>query len=140
MNSACPVLIIHAGKYLLPTKNWKILLLKKISPERYLWFRFIENQEDEEMGIEASSIPEALQHAHTQWKHLSFRLIHCGFLYTLPERDEHGINALFHQMATSYLSPNGVFFEEDLGHMCHVQNASKEALNLLKNLGRVVTR
>ena len=60
--------------------------------------------------------------------------MHCGFRYTLPERDEHGLNALFNQMVASYSSSNGVYFEQELGHPCIVQNASIQARLLWKKL------
>jgi len=61
-------------------------------------------------------------------------MVNCGFRYTLPERDEHGYNALFHQMAASYATSNGVYFDEESGNNCFVNFASEEAKNLLKVL------
>lgn len=64
----------------------------------------------------------------------SFRMLNCGRLYTLPERDEHGTPALFHQMYASYKTPTGVFYNEELGHDCIVEHPSDEALRLLKKM------
>lgn len=84
--------------------------------------------------LRASSIQEAIRIAKKQWKNLSFRTIICGFRYILPERDEHGMNALFHQMTSSYSKGNGVYIDEELGHNCIVHYASDEAKTIWKRL------
>ncbi len=101
------------------------LFLRKISDREYRWF-----QEKSETPVFAETIEEALRLAARHWRADSFRTIICGFRYTLPERDEHGINALFHQMAASISTPNGVYFDEELGNNCYVQNQSLEAREL----------
>lgn len=50
--------------------------------------------------------------------------------YSLPVRDEVGTNAFFWQMAKSYASSNGHYFDEEAGHMCYVDFASEEALEI----------
>lgn len=104
------------------------LFLKEITPHHYVWF------EGKDESVSAPTIPAAITAARNHWRANSFRLVNCGFRYTLPERDEHGMNALYHQMAASYATQNGVYFDEELGHNCLVQNASQEALNLWKEL------
>src|ERR1700733_9653415 len=125
--------LIHIGVRHVPNKGKERLFLRKISPQLFTWF--VENDEKEvEAGVSGPSVEEAMRLAHQAWKNYAFRTIICGFRYTLPERDEHGTNALFHQMAASYKSPTGIYFDEDLGHNCHVQNASQEALSILKKI------
>ena len=133
MGETDPIPLIHAGTYTLPRQGAQTLLLRKMAPRRFAWFR-LAGEKELEAGIEAPSAEEALRLAHQKWKGYAFRTLICGFRYTLPERDEHGMNALFHQMVASYRSPTGVYFDEELGHNCHVQNASKEALDLWHRL------
>jgi hypothetical protein len=125
--------LIHVGIRHVLNKGKEYLFLRRISSRHFVWF--IENLEEEiEAGISASSAEEAMQLAHHAWKNYAFRTLICGFRYTLPERDEHGSNALFHQMVASYTSSHGIYFDEDLGHHCYIQNASQEALSLWKRL------
>ena len=84
--------------------------------------------------ISAETSEEALRLAHRQWKGSDFRTLRCGYRFTLPERDEIGSNALFHQMAASYATMNGVYFDDELGHQCIVKDASQEAYDLYKRL------
>jgi hypothetical protein len=125
--------IIHVGKYHIPRKDARYLFLRQRGPCDYVWY---EEEAGKEIDTEmkGNSIEEAMRLAQKKWKKNAFRTIICGFRYTLPERDEHGTNALFYQMAASYKSPNGVYFDEELGHNCFVQSASTEALNILQRL------
>lgn len=109
------------------------LFLRKEDPHRYTWF---EDHGDSELktAISALELPEALRQANHFWKAAYFQSVMCGFRYTLPERDEHGENALFFQMVASYSSPTGVYFDDDLGHTCIVQNASQEARQIWERL------
>ena len=125
--------LIHLAKYHPPHQGERNLFLRKESPFRYTWFEEIDGKVIA-TDVSGSSIEEAIRLAHHAWKGQSFRTVICGFRYNLPERDEHGMNALFYQMASSYHSPNGVYFDKELGHNCFVQNASKEALEQLKQL------
>ena len=125
--------LIHVAEYIAPGIGPRRLLLRKENPNLFRWYE--ESGENEiPTDVESSTLEGAMRSAHKTWKHNAFRTIICGFRYTLPERDEHGMNALFHQMAASQKSYNGVYFDGDLGHNCFVQNASIEALNLLKKL------
>lgn len=125
--------LIHLAHIQQPKKGKTLLLLRERSPHDYGWY--MENGSGEEdTGIRGDTVEEAMQVAHTEWKLDSFKTVICGFRYTLPERDECGMNALFHQMAASQKGFNGTYFDEDLGHNCFVQNASQEALDLLQKL------
>ena len=118
-------MIIHAG-----VKDSKqYLLLKKLSENHFQWFEWEKATE-----VQSDCLPKALSSAHKVWKPENFRLLHCGFRYLLPERDQVGSNALFWQMALSYNSPNGRYFDEEAGHLCYVDFASQEALALWKQL------
>jgi hypothetical protein len=120
--------IVHAGRILAEGGLVKYLYLKKLAPQSYAWF------DAEEAVLTASSIEEALKLARRRWKNDGFRTLNCGFRYTLPERDEHGMNALFHQMAASYSSMNGIYFDDELGGNCIVQLASQEARSVWDRL------
>lgn len=126
--------LIHAAQIHLSKKGPMTLFLRQFEPHLYAWFE--ENKEgiETQTAVSAPSIDEALRLARKQWQKDSFRTFNCGFRYTLPERDEHGVNALFYQMAESYNSMNGVYQDQDLGHPCVVHNASQEARLLLDRL------
>lgn len=125
--------LIHIAKIFDESGQNRFLFLRKLGPENYSWFIEKEGKEHP-TDVTGFSIEEALRLAPRKWKHNSFRTIICGFRYTLPERDEHGINALYHQMAASYASMNGIYYDEELGNNCFVQNASSEALDLWQRL------
>ena len=121
--------LMHVAQYLSPGKGKKWLFLKKLDARLYTWF-----EDNEGSEVTADTIEEAIRLAHRHWQGCSFSPLMCGFRYTLPERDEHGINALFWQMGLSYNSPNGIYFDEEIGCNCIVHNASLEARNLWKEL------
>lgn len=129
MDTAPISYLIHVA-FINPGKT--LLFLRKLGAESYTWTLLRKEGNEEETGITGTTIEEAIAKARRKWKDQAFRTLNCGFRYTLPERDEHGINALFHQMALSYKSSNGVYFDEDLGHDCFVNFASTEAKELLK--------
>jgi len=114
--------VIHIALIFLRGK--KYLFLHKIEPRKFAWF------EDQNETVAADNIEDAIRLAVQHWKKDAIKMLNCGFRYTLPERDEHGLNALFWQMVASYNSPTGVYFDEELGCNCIVQNASTEARNL----------
>jgi hypothetical protein len=130
--------LIHVAKYQDPEGSLKnrnvFLLLRKRSPHCFVWYKENEEAKEEETEINASTIEEAIRLANRTWKNQGFRTLNCGFCYTLPERDEHGNNALFGQMIASYTSSNGVYFDEERGHHCLVQAASNEAREYFKKL------
>ncbi|WP_059359646.1 hypothetical protein [Parachlamydia acanthamoebae] len=125
--------LIHVGFCKKPTPP-QYLFLRKVEEHRYIWFEEKADGEEATTEVEAQNVPEALRLAKAAWKDDYFEFMHCGFRYTLPERDEHGLNALFNQMVASYSSSNGVYFEQELGHPCIVQNASIQARLLRKKL------
>jgi len=108
------------------------LYLYKISDQQYTWFEKVKDGTKIELPLGATTIEEAMRIAHRELKKFYFRTLNCGFRYSLPERDEHGINALYWQMAASYNSPGGVYFDEEVGYNCFVQNSSLEALKILR--------
>lgn len=133
MNGFKPKLI-HAATIQIQTRGFFYLFLRQIDHFRYIWFLEEEPGVEKETAIWGGTAEEALLAAYKNWKMDSIQPLNCGFRYTLPERDEVGSNALFHQMVSSYSSMNGVYFDEDLGQNCIVQNASMEARSLLKRL------
>jgi hypothetical protein len=121
--------VIHAAIL----QDGSYLILRTDGPNAFSWWKDLGDKENE-TGVTGKSLEEAMRAAKDHWKNQAFRTLNCGFRYTLPERDEHGINALFHQMITSYSNPTGVYQDEELGASCHVQFASDEALGLWKKL------
>jgi hypothetical protein len=126
--------LIHLARILDAKRGKVYLTLRQVAPQHYTWFREDSSGQETETAVTAASIEEAMQAAATFWSQDSFRTVICGFRYGLPERDEHGINALFHQMAASYNSMTGVYFDEEVGFNCIVHNASAEARELFKKL------
>lgn len=124
--------LIHVAKILDSDGQNRYLFLRQYGPENFVWLIEQEVGNEIESGVKGYSIEEAMRLAPRHWNSHSFRTVICGFRYTLPERDEHGINALFHQMAASYASMNGIYYDEELGNNCFVQNASAEALELFR--------
>lgn len=122
--------LIHIAVIEKPKQGSCLLLLRQKEPTFFSWWEQTANGTETETTVSASTTEEALRLARQQWKYNSFRTIICGFRYTLPERDEHGMNALFHQMVASYSSSNGIYFDDELGHNCFVQAASMEARSL----------
>lgn len=126
--------LIHAARIFSSDGVHHYLFLRKISPDHFVWHREERDLSEKETEVWAINIEEALRLAARFWRLDSFRTVICGFRYTLPERDEHGINALFHQMVASQSSMNGIYYDEELGNNCFVQNASNEALQLWQRL------
>lgn len=126
--------LIHVAR-IYKEGRWRYLFLRKKENEHFIWHEEQENNKEEiETPISAHTAEEAIRLASRHWKNHSLKTLHCGFRYTLPERDEHGINAFFHQMAHSYHSHNGVYYDEELGNLCFVQNVSDEVLALWRRL------
>lgn len=126
--------VIHAARILSSGGRIAYLLLRQCGDQRFCWYEYRGDGADVEMPVQAQTAEEALRLARGHWKMNSYRTVNCGFRYTLPERDEHGLNALFYQMTASYSSSNGVYFDTDLGNNCFVNFASEEARNLWKTL------
>lgn len=126
--------LIHVAEIQEQNKGRCYLFLRQLDSYRFVWFKEISPNEEVETVIWGANPEEAIYAARQAWKNELFRTLQCGFRYTLPERDECGSNALFYQMAASYNSMNGVYFEDELGSNCIVHNASIEARNLLKRM------
>lgn len=120
--------LIHIAKI-----GQRYLFLRKIAPLHFAWF-WSDKDGETATEVTATNAEEALRLARRQWRQEDFRTVGCGFRYTLPERDEHGMNALFCQMAASYQSPNGIYFDDELGGNCVVHFASQEARQLMMQL------
>jgi hypothetical protein len=121
--------LIHVGRIQNSKKGVEYLFLRKDTENIFTWYRE-KNETEEETNLSADSISLAIQTASKYWMDNSFRTLRCGYRFELPERDEHGCNALFHQMATSYSSSGGVYLDEEISQSCIVKNASSEALEL----------
>jgi hypothetical protein len=127
-------MIIHIARILAKNNRIAYLLLRKPEAYRYIWFLEDTTGNESETAIWAGSPYDALMAAYKNWSLQEIRSVHCGFRYTLPERDEVGSNALFYQMVASYESMSGVYFDEELASNCIVHNASLEAKQLWKRL------
>lgn len=121
------IMTINTNKLIHVARKGSTLYFLRKKGDDFVWF-----EGENETPIVSKNIEEAIRLANRKWH---FRMLACGFRYTLPERDEHGNNALFYQMAASQKTLTGVYFDEELGHPCIVQNASGEALDLLKTYG-----
>lgn len=129
--------LIHIAHVYLKNEGHAYLFLRKMDPYRYMWFQQNHLGAEVETSVWGGTVEETILAAYKEWKYQSIRMVHCGYRYTLPERDEVGTNALFHQMAASYSSMSGIYFDEDLEFNCIVQNASSEARELLKRIGSI---
>lgn len=112
--------LIHLA-HIVTSKGKQRLLLRMVEPRLFQWF-LEEGEQELVQEVSADTIEEAIRLAARQWKGDEFMPLNCGFRYTLPERDEHGINALFHQMGASLATPNGIYFDTELGNNCFVHN------------------
>lgn len=126
--------LIHIAYIIDSFGRKKRLLLRKKSDCLFIWFEEDGHHHERETEVSGVNIEKAIYAAKSKWKRDSFYTLNCGFRYTLPERDEHGINALFHQMIASYSSMNGSYYDEEIGNNCFVQNASIEARQLWQHL------
>lgn len=104
----------------------QLLFLRERAPLEYVWYEK-KGDEEVETKVWGDTIEEAIRQARRHWKQDALRMPLCGQRFTLPERDEHGSPALFHQMVASYSSPTGIYFDAEVGHNCIVNNASQEA-------------
>lgn len=125
--------LIHIAS-IFTSGEWHYLFLRKNTNGRFSWHEEFDQKDENETSISGQTVEEAMRLAPRHWINNSFTNLNCGFRYTLPERDEHGINALFHQMASSYSNGNGIYYDEELGNNCFVQNASEVALKLWQRL------
>ena len=126
--------LIHLAHYQGPHGH-KVLLLLRKEEERFRWYQQGGNGE-QPLGLEGATAEEAILKASERFRNEGFRPVECGIRFSAVERDEHGMNALYCQMVASYSSGHidGVYFDEQVGHDCYVQQASEEALQLWKEL------
>ncbi len=111
------------------------LFLNKLNSSEFQWVKaFFPSNRTEPTPCKGATASEAIRAANRLWSAHYFRLLHCGFRYALPERDEVGCNALFWQMAQSYAASNGRYFDPDVGHLCYVDFASQEALEIWRQI------
>lgn len=103
-----------------------LFFLRKQEPKCFTWYS---NESPTEVGAE--SLEEAIRLAYQTWK--GFTPLPCGHVFTLPERDEHGNDALFYQMAKSLASPSGIYFDEELGHNCIVKEIPLDTIQMVKS-------
>ena len=128
-----PGKLIHIAR-IYTSDGWRYLYLRKNGEGHFSWHVETNPKEFKDSPVSGQTVEEAMRLAARHWKNQSFTFLNCGFRYTLPERDEHGINALYHQMAASYSTGNGIYYDEELGNNCIVQNASEEAVQLSRRL------
>lgn len=128
-----PEKLIHIAR-IYTADGWHYLFLRKNAEGHFTWHEELSAKEFKDTPVSGQTVEEAMRLAARHWKNQSFTFLNCGFRYTLPERDEHGINALYHQMAASYATGNGIYYDEELGNNCFVQNASEEAVKLSRRL------
>lgn len=55
-------------------------------------------------------------------KRIFYQSLKCGTRFTLPERDEIGRPALLWEVRASLKSASGVYFDDEAGHFCRVDN------------------
>lgn len=128
--------LVHAAEIQIRGNGRQYLLLRELAPFHYAWFLDQGTKEDD-TGVVAPTVSDAMLFARRHWKREAFRTVICGFRYTLPERDEHGSNALLHQMIASYSTSGKVYFDEELGSNCVVFHASDEAISLWQRLQKI---
>lgn len=110
----------------------KLLLLFK-EGEVFSW-KLLEGDQETETPYRADSLEKALQMVQKPYQEQGISLLTSGYLFTLPERDEHGTPALFSEMKASLASMNGVFFDSRRGHLCIVHQIPSKAREFLKTL------
>ncbi len=126
--------LIHIAQIFLEKKGKIWLFLRQIEPFKYVWYKIEQSQQEQETTLWGANTEEAIFLARRHWRNQQFTPLNCGFRYTLPERDEIGTNALFHQMGSSYTSMNGIYFEPELGINCIVHNAPLESRQFWEEL------
>lgn len=113
--------LIHIGRI-----GSTYFYLRKIDSQ-FTWFK-----EENPTEVNATTAEEAIRLAFQSWAH--FRLLGCGYRFSLPERDEHGLPAYFDQMVKSINTLNGIYFEESLGYNCIVHQIPSETRQLYEKL------
>ncbi len=127
--------LIHVASYYGPGGRQFLLLLREVNG-LYRWFVESQQENEEPTDLEAGRVHEAIRLAARHYRHDDFVSLHCGYRYDSEDRDEHGINALFHEMVASYsnASIDGAYQNSDLSHQFFVKFAPDQALTLWKRL------
>jgi hypothetical protein len=127
--------LIHVASIYSDEGVHTLLFLRKQDEERYRWTIEV-NGHEELTDIEGPNPTEAIRLAARRYAHNTFEAMICGFRYDYEDRDEHGINALFHEMATSYgnATIDGRYQDKELNHQFFVDFAPDEALKLWHKL------
>lgn len=131
------VKLIHAATL---ERTSEYLFLRQKEPKLYAWYVDDGKGNEAETSVSADTVAEAIRLAVRHWRHDGFKALGCGYCFMLPERDEHGMNALFYQMSLSLQTLNGVYFEDDYGYYCSVKqipSASRELWSKLKAAKRL---
>ncbi len=110
------------------------LFLRQDDDNIFTWYSRDHEGNETDTGVRAERAEEAIRIGRRQWQEQSFTTLRCGYRFTLPERDEIGVNARFHQLTASLDTWNGIYFDTELGHQCIVKEWSHEAHNLWREL------
>lgn len=114
-------------------KNWHLVLCKE--SESFQWFIYnIEDKTLVETSCKGPNIGQTCHLARLKWARWGFRTFRCGTLFTLPERDEIGSPALFHEMVQSLSNSSGVVFDSNRGYSYRVDQISEEAIRFYKTI------
>lgn len=125
--------LIHIG-YVQKARERQYLFLRKTEAGQYAWEYAAPAEETNTPEVIADSAEEAIRLASLHWRAPAWQSLPCGFRFTLPERDEVGTPALFHQMVRSYRTGNGVYLDEELGSSCIIHDAPSLTLALWRRL------
>ena len=128
--------LVHVGKVESAHGEDLYLFLRQEGQNSFRWYSENAIHEEEATEVWATNPHEALRLAEKQWHENLFASLYCGVRYDLDPRDEHGTAALFHQMVESYSqhTVDSAYFDPDCGHLCFVDFASDEALELWHRL------
>ena len=88
----------------------------------------------DEIILKGKSIGEMRECLLSHFAGYPVRIVNFGVLYTLPERDEVGQYALFHQARNSYKVSNGVVFDPAWGFTYKVDFLSQEGAKMIEEL------
>lgn len=116
-----------------PPRSWSFILTQEETGFR--WHLF---EEDSNKFYPTDCLGEniglACHFARMKWARYGFRTLRCGTLLTLPERDEVGSPALFHEMIQSLSISSGVVFDPGRGYSFRVDQISEEAIQFYKRI------
>lgn len=127
--------LMHIGK-ISTERGTTFLHLRQLDPKIYRWFRVDPTGNEIETEVVSDTIEESIRQASRFWHKDHYSSVGCGYRFTLPERDEHGNNALFYQMSSALQTINGIYFDEELGHFCQVRQIPLVAKELWKRLNK----